>query len=291
MADTYLRLAEHVLQLRMRPLSAQEIIENAVRYELIAPDRGATMHKTLQARIAEDILGRQMRSRFFRAGRGTYFLRSLAEGPLTPPAHAGVDGKRRRPLPKQRILTISSSQIPADLQPIPLRSIDSLSTTYGYIEVSSALPICVFLVLTLSGRVFTHTVGKHSHFTNIVGRRTIGLRSFVDEFDRDLFSEDLFGLPESAARELRRNFSIADAAMANLLNTGRSRIRFFDAVPDHDHSRVLIPTLIDAAELLEGNQRPIRRLDVTSPEWLPFDPEPPINLAELDRWILGKFIH
>lgn len=47
---------------------------------------GATQHKTLHARLSEDISQNLEASRFYRTGPGRFFLRALQDDPDTPEA-------------------------------------------------------------------------------------------------------------------------------------------------------------------------------------------------------------
>src|SRR6266576_3935001 len=76
--DSYLEIAKKVLLEARQPLSARQILKTAYQLQLVAPDLyGRTQHKTLQARLATDILHRRSRSEFYRTGPGRFFLRAM----------------------------------------------------------------------------------------------------------------------------------------------------------------------------------------------------------------------
>jgi hypothetical protein len=55
--DTYLGIAQKVLERARRPLTPREILREAYRSDLVPYHlHGATQHKTLQARLSEHIL-------------------------------------------------------------------------------------------------------------------------------------------------------------------------------------------------------------------------------------------
>ena len=82
MRDSYLEAAQAVLRARGKPLSAREILYDAKKYGFLAPHlHGATMHKTLHARLSEDILKPRFRSIFYRTSPGVFFLRELSNDP------------------------------------------------------------------------------------------------------------------------------------------------------------------------------------------------------------------
>jgi hypothetical protein len=75
MRDSYLEAAQTVLRARGKPLSAREIVYDAKKYGFLAPHlHGATMHKTLHARLSEDILKHRFRSIFYRTSPGIFFF-------------------------------------------------------------------------------------------------------------------------------------------------------------------------------------------------------------------------
>ena len=65
--DSYLNIAEAMLRDARRPLTAMEILELAYTSEIVPSQlHGKTQHKTMGARLSEDILLRRERSTFFR---------------------------------------------------------------------------------------------------------------------------------------------------------------------------------------------------------------------------------
>jgi hypothetical protein len=95
--DAYLDIAEKVLRLERRPLSSRAMIGAAYRRDLVPPHlHGQTQHKTLGARISEDILALRERSLFFRAAPGRYFLRSFLTDTSIPEEHRQPVATRRR---------------------------------------------------------------------------------------------------------------------------------------------------------------------------------------------------
>ena len=80
--SSYLTIASKVLREARQPLSATQILRAAYDLQIVPRDLyGKTQHKTLQARIAEDILRNRGQSEFVRTERGRFFLRSLFGDP------------------------------------------------------------------------------------------------------------------------------------------------------------------------------------------------------------------
>ena len=106
--DAYLDLAEHVLSLARRPLSTKEIMREGFLRALVPSHlHGRTQHKTLGARLSEDIL-RTKRSRFYRPRPGRFFLSRFLDDPDIPEAYkTRIIAKRRvRELPKEYLAYI-----------------------------------------------------------------------------------------------------------------------------------------------------------------------------------------
>src|SRR5437763_111510 len=83
--ETYLEIAEAVLRAARRPLTARAILDAAYRGGIVPTHLyGKTQHKTLQARLSEDILLRKLESRFFRTDPGYFFLSELRSDPKIP---------------------------------------------------------------------------------------------------------------------------------------------------------------------------------------------------------------
>jgi hypothetical protein len=95
--DSYLNIASSVLDAERRPLSPKTILEAAYRYDLVpARLHGQTQHKTLQARISEDIIARRDNSLFFRTEPGKFFLRKYLTDTSLPEEFRTVFPTRRR---------------------------------------------------------------------------------------------------------------------------------------------------------------------------------------------------
>jgi HB1, ASXL, restriction endonuclease HTH domain len=76
--DAYLQIAESILKIERRPLSARAILAAAYRHGLVPMHlHGNTQHKTLGARISEDIITLHDDSLFFRTAPGRFFLREF----------------------------------------------------------------------------------------------------------------------------------------------------------------------------------------------------------------------
>ena len=82
--NSYLQIAQAVLQKSRQPLSAREILDAAYRLQLV-PEHlfGKTQYKTLQARLSEDLLRNRKRTIFARTGPGRFVLRQQLSKTMT----------------------------------------------------------------------------------------------------------------------------------------------------------------------------------------------------------------
>src|SRR5688572_10897643 len=89
--NAYLRISHTVLTRARRPLTPNEILELAREQDFLPSHLyGATMHRTLGARLSENIRSEGARSPFYRTAPSTFFLRELAEDPAIPDEYKNV---------------------------------------------------------------------------------------------------------------------------------------------------------------------------------------------------------
>jgi hypothetical protein len=94
--DAYLDIAEVVLRSERRPLTARAILAAAYKAGIVSHGlHGKTQHKTLGARVSEDLIRKNERSRFFRPAPGRFFLREFLTDRSLPEDY-------RRPVPTRR---------------------------------------------------------------------------------------------------------------------------------------------------------------------------------------------
>jgi hypothetical protein len=219
MADSYLQLAEEVLRARGKPLSAKLILSDAKRFGLL-PEHlsGDTMHKTLQARISDDINILRKKSRFYRVGIGKYFLRELSLDSTLPAS------MRRESEPKGRVRSIRNSRLLHSHNPFRKTNeklLDS-KTALGWINERNAFKFAgdmsdgeilvgAFTIVRINDAIFLYELGKFSHFYSEDAPKSssIGLRSYVDEFDDDIFKVAELGMDFAAVREVMRNMEVS----------------------------------------------------------------------------------
>lgn len=112
--DSYLEIAETVLKRTRMPLSARQIINLAYVQSLVYSHLyGSTQHKTMGARLSEDILEHREKSKFFRTRPGRFFLTEFISDHALPIEFRNpvVARRRRRMLSSKNIAAIPQGVI------------------------------------------------------------------------------------------------------------------------------------------------------------------------------------
>lgn len=221
MPDSYLDTAERVLLLTRRPMSAREILKFALLQHLL-PDHlyGVTQHKTLQARLSEDISSSSERSRFFRTAPGIFFLKSLANQPATPRRFKVIHRAlpRRKELKRDLVLTLRAETLLRGIEgdvSVPLsRIVECLeSGSYTYTMWKNIkypyIPVHSFSVVYRELMVLSYSAGKLTPSSDpICGKRSIGFGGAVCASDNDILYESFHGIVGSGINELAYNLGL-----------------------------------------------------------------------------------
>lgn len=188
---------------------------------------GKTQHKTLQARISEDILHYREESLFYRTDPGKFFLRQFLLDPKTPPRFKNIYPARRRirDLKRENVACIEMDYLrnlaeygvnwnPSRL----LRDVDTSKIRYIYEKdipfQRDYVRIVVFIVVTKNGGVLSYRKGKYrSDLDTLDSEKSIGFIDSISDKDRDLFRIDPLGIINSSVRALEEELGLtADLA-------------------------------------------------------------------------------
>lgn len=216
MADAYLRVAEEVLYAQRTPLSPRQILLLAHAQELLPSHlHGPTQHKTLHARLSEDISRHREESLFFRTAPGTFFLRSLLSDPTIPLAYKveHFAPPRRKELKRDLVLTIRlpPGLLGAEAEELPLVSVMSaldagMFSYKPYYTVAGSPDEAVihsFVVVHREGTVLSFRSGKFTpHSDPLYGRRSIGIGGAVFMNDVDMLYRSMNGIIANGIAEL-----------------------------------------------------------------------------------------
>jgi hypothetical protein len=221
--DAYLEIAAKILKAERRPLSPDAILRTAYRKALVpAHLHGKTQHKTLQARISEDIVHRRDHSLFFRTEPGRFFLREFLTDQTIPEEF-------RRPFPARRrfrelvrgpALAIEFEALRAvskENTPIQPHKIFGLlkEERYRYDDPRNIRDNIVFVrsfvCVYRDDEILTYRIGRYrDDRDNFLSRRSIGFSTFVHLDEHTFFNLDDFGIIDSGIRATKIDLDIPD---------------------------------------------------------------------------------
>ncbi|MFY0646689.1 winged helix-turn-helix domain-containing protein [Sulfitobacter geojensis] len=212
MADSYLDLARKVLLVERCPLSAKDILDKALRADGLPPHLyGRTPHKTLQARLSEDILSRRSRSQFFRTEAGKFFLREFLEDPKIPDEMKTEYPAPRRSLQLENrsVLAVSRQDWTSKFDRRTVVDAEDFRAKFDNSELEylsteelekqmDYLPVLSFVLVHRDMRVLSYMIGRLRAGGDPLNRpRSIGFGGYVLEDHRDITYDAFFGILES----------------------------------------------------------------------------------------------
>jgi hypothetical protein len=216
-SDSYLGIAERVLERARRPLSTQEIMREAYLHDLVPPHlHGKTQHKTLGARLSVDILRRREASPFFRPRAGRFFLRMfIADDKLPVEYRTPIVAKRReRELSKDWIAVVPKSALPPSRDGECHRlKVEECRTLFqaGHVEYrkphdvdeNTDAVLHSFVIVTKGSCALSYRKGRYIEgrdgFTN---KQTIGFTTPIAREDATLFDYADHGAVEAGLSAL-----------------------------------------------------------------------------------------
>lgn len=223
--DAYLDIAKKVLETTRKPMSARQLLDAAYLMKIVPHHlHGQTQHKTLQARISEDILYRRHRSEFIRTEPGRFFLRTLLSDPRIPESFKAEFPAPRRAEQLKNFLVLCSSRLHSTLKPTPtlsrieqiaeLSSLNADDLNYQLLsEISTRADIAYFKTFTVVLKDNFVLVGRsyaRAENDELDSVKSVGFYAYVTVDDRTLFSRDSFGFAEAAKRSLIEQINLTD---------------------------------------------------------------------------------
>ncbi|HEV2630235.1 MAG TPA: winged helix-turn-helix domain-containing protein [Pseudolabrys sp.] len=289
--DAYLKIAIEVLEGERRPLSPKAILETAYRRSLVPTHlHGKTQHKTLQARISEDIVERREHSLFFRTEPGRFFLRKFLTDRSVPtefrsefPARRRVRELVRGPalaLEYDLLKEIAEQDTPIDPQTIFAAL---ASDKYQYDDPRNKSEKLVFVrsfVCVYRGcDLLSYRLGRYRDDRDtFMSHRSIGFSTFVNIDDQTLFNLGTLGIVEAGVSATKIDLDIPESPVDEQLN---ARLSYFIWAAKGSSSSDLL-AVIDFE--CPGWFEPLRRrLALNDLGWL--DASKPVNdVSDFDPW-------
>ena len=295
----YLDIAEKVLAHSRRPMGPHAILREAFILELMPPHlHGATQHKTLQARLSEDILHAKDRSRFVRTEPGKFFLRSLLKDKAIPEEYRKTirARRRKRELTPDPVLCIAKESLHKlefwdDQEQLSgfekLRQTGELSYFEFKDKPDGQVPVWCFTILVREECVLSYRVGKYRvHDEDVASKRTVGFASLITEDQQTLFNHQDLGIIEAGITALALDLDFPmdlDVLEAETLDT----TSVVEVSIDDDIEAVLLVIETGCPSWFEPTNR---RLSMNDMKWIPFQ-VPPNHLDDFDPWTQAVVRH
>ena len=289
--DAYLQIASRVLEAERRPLSPRTILTAAYQRGLVPKYlHGQTQHKTLQARISEDIVDRRETSLFFRTEPGKFFLRRFLSDQSVPEEFRIVFPTRRRirELIRGPALAIEYRQLSRIAErnvPISWKTVLGLLNAdhFRYDDPRKKDTDLVFLrsfvCVCREQEILSYRAGRYREDRDsFLLRRSIGFSTFIHLDDRTLFNFRDFGIVEAGLRAAQIDLDIPAPIPSEPL---KGRLRYFIWPTEIEGPSQLLAIIdFNCPPWFEPTRR---RLALNDLAWL--DVSKPVNdIDDFDPW-------
>lgn len=224
-SGSYLVLAAEAIERARRPLTPRQMLDLA-RSDGFLPEHlsGATMHKTLMARLSEHIRTESGKAEFYRTGPGSFFLQKLARDPTIPESYKQVHRGhlRSKSIRKENVLVAPKGFLENEIfgefveydeeQFRNLYSSVLIFTDRSAAELNATIKQFVTFTLVFNeNRILTYRRGKFTTTSDTLkGQLSVGFGGHVNDNDFTLFSLGGDAFRFNAARELREELFLDD---------------------------------------------------------------------------------
>jgi predicted NUDIX family phosphoesterase len=295
--NAYLALAAEALRRERRPLTPSEMLEVAQRDGFVPRHLfGATMYKTLAARLSEHIRRRSHDSSFYRTAPATYFLHSLANEPGIPDQYRKVHigHLRSKTIRKENVLVAPRDELERRVHGQYVHFDESdFAEMYRTIcrfadrrKVEDDDSVKQFVTFTLVIRGSRILIYRRGNFTTasarLRGQLSIGFGGHVNDQDFNLFSRGSDAFRANATRELQEELFLDEYYRESIEAMERARVLGYVNVDDSPDAEHHIAVLIAFAH--KDDSVPKKgELSINQLEWL--DLSIPLNdLSDFDLW-------
>lgn len=299
--DAYLNIARQILLEIRRPLGAKAILAAAYQRGFVPRHLfGKTQHKTLQARLSEDILERRDRSEFFRPEPGKFFLRQLLTDTSIPEEFRRPIATRRRArdLRRGNALAIDVNvlkrvaRLDEAIEPSTLLNLLKYDC-FRYDNPNDRDPRSVFLwsfvCIQRSDQTLTYRVGRYRENRDaFLCRRSIGFSTLVYQEECNLFNYQDCGIIDSGVRATKIDLDIPAVELS--LNEERRRANLISFIWTSQTTNVSDLLAIVSFECPHWFEPVKRRLALNDLAWL--DTRIPVNnIDDFDPWSRSVLLH
>ncbi len=180
---------------------------------------GMTQHKTLGARISEDIISLRESSRFFRTGPGRYFLREFLDDMSLPDEYRQPRSTRRRirELVRGPALAIQGDVLHrARSDEFLIKTVKVLGllkkSSYAYLDPkkpSDAVFVRSFVCVCRGSKILSYRLGRYRDDRDtFIHKRSIGFSTLVHIDEHTLFNVADKGIVEAGVRAVTVDLDI-----------------------------------------------------------------------------------
>ncbi|MGR9169639.1 hypothetical protein [Rhizobium sp. KDH_Rht_773_N] len=292
--SAYLQIAETILRTARRPLSARSIMRKAFLAGIV-PDHlyGQAQHKTLQARLSEDILHRRDHSAFYRTMPGQFFLREFLTDASVPAKYRREMTARRRTreLFRGPALSVDIGALSRAMESAPYADAEGVLRQmrsegwYNYIDPKKVdgqhALLWAVSALTRNGKILCYRMGRYrDDRDSFAHKRTIGFSTLVLETDQTLFDTAHLGIADSGLLAVATDLDIPLAEHAPTSRAFQHSVRFLAWCNESPKPEVLAFVEISAPDWFEP---PVNKLSFHDASWLDLA-SPPNNIDDFDPW-------
>ena len=291
--DAYLDIAQTVLRAEKRPLTPRAIMNVAYRAGIVHQRlHGRTQHKTLGARLSEDLVQRNERSAFFRPAPGKFFLREFLTDTSIPEEHRRPVPTRRRfrelafgpalMLDERALASRASSGHPIDPKVI-LDLLHSGECRYEDPRHRSEGSVLfrAFVCVQRGRQLLTYRLGRYREDRDtFMHKRCVGFASLVHDFDHTLFTRADFGIVDSGVRATKVDLDIPNVPENEGNDRLPAKLSHFIWVGGKGGGDLLAVICFECPEWFEPTKR---RLALNDVRWLD-EPATVNNVEDFDPW-------
>lgn len=291
--DAYLAIAEAVLKIERRPLSSVAILAAAYRHSIVPPHlHGRTQHKTVGARISEDIVDHREKSIFFRTEPGKFFLREFLTDTTIPVEYRQPIATRRRvrELVHGPALALSASDVrrlaPEGAQIEPDKILTLLRNDgYRYDDPKNldkdSMLVWSFVSVRRKTEVLSYRLGRYREDRDsFLSRRSIGFSSLVYGDDHTLFNMRDFGIVDSGVNAMAMDLDVPEVPASKARYCPGVLSSFIWVATSPGVNDLLATIDFQCPEWFEPVKR---RLAINDLRWLDAR-HPPNNVDDFDPW-------
>jgi hypothetical protein len=274
-------------------MSARGILDAAHRAQIVPEHlRGKTQHKTLQARLSEDILHHRSSSLFFRTEPGMFFLCELMSDPNIPEKFKERFPARRRTrdLQNESPLGISRRFLENWREHFHRNGPSDFLTAADKQDAIRYLPasgnsdyasVWTFSLVRRNEEVLSYRIGRYRDDREaFANKRTIGFPGAVTVSDRSLFSQLDYGATENALRVLLLDLDLSSQSFLDETPALPTPLCVFEEEGEDGVSVVLIVLEWICPDWFEPTTR---RLSLNDPCWLNMSIQPN-NIDDFEPW-------